>query len=72
MSFSLDSLSAVELSKLIKSGGVSAKEVTEQAYSLIESRDDKVQAFLELSEDLAFSAAQKIDEARAKLSLIHI
>ncbi len=66
MSFSLDSLSAVELSKLIKSGGVSAKEVTEQAYSLIESRDDKVQAFLELSEDLAFSAAQKIDEARAK------
>lgn len=62
----MDELSAFEVSSLVKSGEISAQEVAEHSFELIAKRDKEVQAFLELSEDLAFAAAKRIDDARAK------
>ncbi|MDO5043822.1 MAG: Asp-tRNA(Asn)/Glu-tRNA(Gln) amidotransferase subunit GatA [Coriobacteriia bacterium] len=65
MSIDFDALSAMDAAHLVKAGEVSAREMADAAFSNIEKRDGKVKAFLELSHDLAYEAADKIDQARS-------
>ena len=66
-------MSAIDLSVLtarqvrdgVASGTFSAREVADAAYARIEAIDDDVHAFLELSQDLAYEAADRVDAMRA-------
>lgn len=66
-------MSAIDLSALtarqvrdgVASGTFSAREVADAAYARIEAVDDDVHAFLELSQDLAYEAADRVDAMRA-------
>jgi aspartyl-tRNA(Asn)/glutamyl-tRNA(Gln) amidotransferase subunit A len=58
--------SAVELAGLVRSGEVSALEVTEAHLARIEAFDPKVRAFLWQAGDEARAAAAAIDAARAR------
>ncbi len=62
---SLDTLSAAEIAELVKSGEVSARDVAEAAIDAIETREDAVAAFLEVTPEMAREAADKLDAARA-------
>jgi aspartyl-tRNA(Asn)/glutamyl-tRNA(Gln) amidotransferase subunit A len=61
----IDQLSAREIATAVSSGMLSATEVAEAALDAIEARDGEVQAFLEVSADLALAAARATDEQRA-------
>ena len=61
----LDTLTARQIAKGISSGYFSATEVACAALDAVEARDPEVQAFLQLSEDLALAAAARTDAARA-------
>ena len=58
--------SALDLSKGFKAGEYSATEIVEEALSEIQAKEEKISAFLEVSEDLARKSAQRLDEKRAK------
>lgn len=59
------SLSSVsELAEGVRSGRVSAEEVTNVALKRIEAVDDRVHAFLTVNAELAVERARKIDNAR--------
>jgi len=55
-------LSAAEISKLVTGKEVSAREVAQTMLGRIEALDDKVHAFNEVTSELAFVAADKLDK----------
>ena len=61
----IDELSAAQIAAGVASGQFSAVEVAQASLSAIEAREPQVQAFLQVSADLALAAAQKTDAARA-------
>lgn len=63
---SLDTLSAAEIAAGVAAGDFSAVEVAQAALDAVEQRDGDVQAFLQVSADLAMQAAKATDEARAQ------
>ncbi|HAL29717.1 MAG TPA: Asp-tRNA(Asn)/Glu-tRNA(Gln) amidotransferase GatCAB subunit A [Coriobacteriia bacterium] len=61
----LSALSARQVRDGIVAGDHSAREVTDAAYARIEALDGRVHAFLQLTPELAYEAADRIDAARA-------
>ena len=61
----VDTLSAAEIAAAVASGELSAVEVAEAALDAVEARDAEVQAFLEVSAELALDAARATDARRA-------
>lgn len=82
----LDQLSAAQIAAGVAAGDFSAAEVAQASLSAVDAREPEVQAFLEISADLALAAARETDGRRARgeglgplagvpvafLSLIHI
>lgn len=66
MASNLDQLSAVQIASGVASGEFSATEVAKASLDAIDRREPEVQAFLEVSADLALAAAAATDQARAK------
>ena len=62
---SVDALSARQIAAGIAAGEFSATEVARAALDAIASRDNQTRAFLQVSEDLALTAAARTDAARA-------
>jgi len=58
-------LTAYELSERLTSGEISAVEVTEAYFERIESVEEKVAAYLELTQDVAMEQARQVDDWRA-------
>ena len=65
MTLDLDSLSARQIAAGVAAGDFSATEVARAALCATANRDGDVQAFLQVSEDLALAAAAATDAARA-------
>ena len=65
MRAALDTLSARQIAAGVAAGEFSAIEVAKASLDAISRRDDNVQAFLQVSEDLALASAARIDAARA-------
>lgn len=63
----LSALCAREIRDGVARGEFTAREVTEAAYERIDALEPEVHAFLQLTQDLAFAAADRIDEARAEV-----
>lgn len=63
---SFDALSAREISAGIAAGSFTATEVARAALEAIDAREPQIQAFLEVTPELALERARRIDEARAK------
>ena len=61
----LDTLSAAQLAAGVAAGDFSATDVAHASLEAIDAREPEVQAFLEVSADLALAAAAKTDAARA-------
>jgi len=61
----LSALSARQVRDGIVAGDYSAREVADAAYARIEALDGRVHAFLQLTPELAYEAADRIDAARA-------
>ena len=61
----LDTLSAAQVAAGIAAGDFSATEVAKASLDAVESRDPAIQAFLEVSADLALQTAAATDAARA-------
>ena len=61
----LSSLGARKVRDLVVAGDLSAREAAEAAYARIEALDGDVHAFLQLTPELAFAAADRVDAARA-------
>ena len=61
----LDTLSAAQLAAGVAAGDFSATDVARASLEAIDAREPEVQAFLEVSADLALAAAAKTDAARA-------
>lgn len=59
-------LRAAEIRACIAAGDFSAKEVAEASFRTIEATDGVIGAFNQLTLDLAFAAAEKIDRARSQ------
>ena len=62
---SLDTLSAQQIAAGVAAGDFSATEVANAALAAIDEREGAVQAFLQVSPQLALDAAARIDAARA-------
>ncbi|MGN0286249.1 MAG: Asp-tRNA(Asn)/Glu-tRNA(Gln) amidotransferase subunit GatA [Atopobiaceae bacterium] len=62
---SFDSLSAAQIAKGVADGQFSATEVAKASLDAIQQREPQVQAFLQVSADLALKAAEATDKARA-------
>ncbi|MGN0056081.1 MAG: Asp-tRNA(Asn)/Glu-tRNA(Gln) amidotransferase subunit GatA [Atopobiaceae bacterium] len=62
---SFDSLSAAQIAKGVADGQFSATEVAKASLDAIQQREPQVQAFLQVSADLALRAAEATDKARA-------
>ena len=62
MARNLDELTAAEVATGVHAGDLTATEVARAALDAVESRDPEVQAFLEVSADLALAAAARTDE----------
>lgn len=60
-----DSLSAAQIARGVAAGEFSAREVARAALSAVDERDAEVQAFLQVTPDLAYAAADRVDAARA-------
>jgi aspartyl-tRNA(Asn)/glutamyl-tRNA(Gln) amidotransferase subunit A len=60
----LSSLTARQVRDGVVSGELSAREAAEAAYARIDALDGDVHAFLQLTPELAFAAADRIDAAR--------
>ena len=65
MAFDIDALSAAQIAAGVAAGDFSAREVAQAALANVESREDDVHAFLEVSSELALLAADAIDAKRA-------
>lgn len=65
MPTSFDTLSAARIAAGIVAGEFSAREVAEASLDAIQARDGAVQAFLQVTPELALAAADRIDAARA-------
>ncbi len=61
----LDTLSVRQIAAGVAAGDFSATEVARASLDAVAARDGKVQAFLQLSEELALAAAARTDAARA-------
>ena len=61
----LDTLSARQIAAGVATGDFSATEVARAALDAVAARDPEVQAFLQVSEELALAAAARTDAARA-------
>ena len=61
----LSTLTARQVADGVRAGDFSAREVAEAAYARIDALDGGVHAFLQLTPELAFEAADRIDAARA-------
>ena len=61
----IDQLSAARIAAGVAAGEFSATEVAKASLDAIEARDEKVQAFLQVSSDLALDAATETDRRRA-------
>lgn len=61
MSLSLDNLTATELAGLVAQGEVSARQVADAALDAIAQRDGDVHAFLQVTPEMAYAAADKVD-----------
>ena len=64
---SLDTLSATQIAAGVAAGDFTATEVARAALDAIEARDGAVQAFLQVSPELALDAAARIDIAKAEI-----
>ena len=62
---SLDSLTAAQVAAGVATGDFTATEVAQAALAAIDARDPKVQAFLQVTPELALEAAARVDAARA-------
>lgn len=62
---SIDTLSARQITAGIAAGDFTAMEIARASLDAIAARDGQTQAFLQVSEKLAFEAAAKTDAARA-------
>ena len=62
---SLDSLSAAQIAAGVRNGDFTATEVARAALDAIDSREKDVQAYLQVSADLALKAAARTDARRA-------
>ena len=65
MATSFDSLTAAQLAAGVASGTWSAVEVTRAALDAIQARETEVQAFLQVTPELAIAAAERVDAVRA-------
>ncbi len=65
MATSFDSLTAAQIAAGIAAGQFTAREVATASLDAIAAREDAVQAFLQVSPELALAAADRIDAARA-------
>ena len=65
MGISLDTLTAAQIAAGVAAGKFTATEVARAALSAIETREADVQAFLQVTPELALEAAARIDVARA-------
>ena len=65
MAVTLDTLSASAIRDGIVAGDFTASEVARAALDAVERRDGAVQAFLQVSPELALDAAARVDAARA-------
>ena len=61
----LDTLSAAQIAAGVAAGEFSAEDVARASLAAIEAREPEVQAFLEVSSELALAAARATDAARA-------
>ncbi|PIU61934.1 MAG: Asp-tRNA(Asn)/Glu-tRNA(Gln) amidotransferase GatCAB subunit A [Armatimonadetes bacterium CG07_land_8_20_14_0_80_40_9] len=64
----LNELTAHQLSKMIKEGKTTSREITEAVYKRIEEVEDKVKAYLTLTKELALKEANRIDKIRKETS----
>ncbi len=62
----IDELSASQIAQGVKDGSFSATEVAKATLDAVDKREGDIQAFLEISADLALAAAERTDKARAK------
>ncbi|MBQ6394732.1 MAG: Asp-tRNA(Asn)/Glu-tRNA(Gln) amidotransferase subunit GatA [Atopobiaceae bacterium] len=62
----IDTMSARAIAQEVREGRISAVEVARASLDAVESREPEVQAFIEVSADLALDAARAIDAARAR------
>ena len=62
---SLDTLSAAQIAAGVAAGDFSATEVAQAALAAVEAREPEVQAFLQVSSELALAAAAATDKRRA-------
>ena len=65
MACTLDTLTAAQVSALVRSGEVSAREVARAALDAQAARDGDVHAFLQVTPELALAAADALDARRA-------
>lgn len=65
MARTLDTLTAAQVSALVRSGEVSAREVARAALDAQAARDGDVHAFLQVTPELALAAADALDARRA-------
>lgn len=65
MGISLDTLTAAQIAAGVAAGKFTATEVARAALSAIETREADVQAFLQVTPELALEAAARVDAARA-------
>ncbi len=66
MMASFEGLSAVQIAAGVASGEFTATQVAQASLDAIADREQEIQAFLQVSEDLALQAAARTDELRAK------
>jgi aspartyl-tRNA(Asn)/glutamyl-tRNA(Gln) amidotransferase subunit A len=62
----LETLSVVELAEKVRTGAVSALEVTESSLRRVEALDGELHSFLALDHEGALAAARAVDERRAR------
>lgn len=65
MGISLDTLSAAQIAGGVAAGEFTAAEIARAALSAIEAREADVQAFLQVTPELALEAAARVDALRA-------
>ena len=65
MTVSLDTLTAAQIAAGVAAGEFAAVEIARAALAAVGARDAEVQAFLQVTPELALAAAERIDAARA-------
>lgn len=66
----IDELSASQIAQGVKDGSFSATEVAKATLDAVDKREGDIQAFLEISADLALAAAERTDKARDRKSVV--